>query len=76
MTRTFRLPDDSFTYGRSNRPSTPIKSVVGNFYGDVAEQSMITRYDDIRRESTSISRLPSSNRHTKASVLAKTFVKQ
>jgi hypothetical protein len=31
------LPYDEFTYGRANRPSTPIRAVVSGFYGDVAE---------------------------------------
>lgn len=31
------LPEEEFTYGRANRPSTPIKAVVSGFYGDVAE---------------------------------------
>ena len=33
-----RLPDEDFTYGKSMGPSTPIKNVITNFYGDVAEQ--------------------------------------
>lgn len=32
------LPEEEFTYGRQNRPSTPVKAVVSGFYGDVAEQ--------------------------------------
>ncbi len=32
------LPDEEFTYGRANRPSTPVKAVVSGFYSDVAEQ--------------------------------------
>ena len=43
-----RVPDDSFTYGRALRPSTPIRDVVSNFYGDIAEQDMFTRYGMIR----------------------------
>lgn len=27
------LPEENFTYGVANRPSTPIKLVVGNCYG-------------------------------------------
>ena len=34
--REIQLPDDNFTYGNPMRPSTPIKDVLGNFYGDVA----------------------------------------
>ena len=28
--------DDQHTYGLGNRPPTPIKAVIGNFYGEVA----------------------------------------
>ena len=31
------FPHEEFTYGKANRPSTPVKAVVGGFYGDVAE---------------------------------------
>ncbi len=31
------LPEEEFTYGRANRPSTPMKAVMAGFYGDVAE---------------------------------------
>jgi hypothetical protein len=31
------LPDEEYTYGKANRPSTPVKAVMSNFYGDVAE---------------------------------------
>ena len=48
MNRSIRLPDESFTYGKALRPSTPIKDVVCNFYADVAEQEMLNRYDYIR----------------------------
>jgi hypothetical protein len=46
--KPFRLPDESFTYGKALRPSTPIKDVVSHYYGDVAESEMLTRYDVIR----------------------------
>ncbi len=37
LNSSLRLPDESFTYGKALRPSTPIKDVVCNYYGDVAE---------------------------------------
>ena len=64
------LPDESFTYGKALRPSTPIKDVVSNFYGDVAQQQILMRYDAIRAQSRSGTRLVSHERHTKASALA------
>lgn len=32
------LPEESFTYGVPNRPSTPMKLVMGNCYALEAEQ--------------------------------------
>lgn len=31
------LPEEDFTYGEANRPSTPMKLVVGNCYALMAE---------------------------------------
>lgn len=28
--------DETFTYGAPLRPATPIKAVIGNFYGEIA----------------------------------------
>jgi len=28
--------DENFTYGQPLRPPTPIKAVIGNFYGEIA----------------------------------------
>ena len=39
-----RLPEDDFTYGAPVKPSTPIKEVLGNFYGELAEEEMIFKY--------------------------------
>ena len=75
MNRAIRLPDESFTYGKALRPSTPIRDVVANFYGDVAEADMLNRYDFIRTQSRSGPRLVSHERHTKASALARDAVK-
>ena len=35
---SYYLPDESFTYGKGLRPSTPIRAVLSSFYGNVAEQ--------------------------------------
>ena len=42
------LPEEEFTYGRANRPSTPIKAVMGGFYGDVAEHETLQRYEILK----------------------------
>ena len=60
------LPEEEFTYGRSNRPSTPIKAVVCGFYGDVAEQQTLSRYEVLKDQSKPIS-LAQARNHTKAS---------
>ena len=36
-TLNYYLPDEEFTYGKTNRPPTPIRAVIEGFYGDVAE---------------------------------------
>lgn len=74
MNRAMKLPDESFTYGKALRPSTPIRDVVSNFYADVAEQEMLNRYDYIRAQSRSGVRLNCFEKHTKASALAKDHV--
>ena len=37
--------DDNQAYGTANRPSTPIKAVVEGFFGEVAEQQTLARYE-------------------------------
>ena len=38
------LPDSNFRYGISNRPSTPMKNVIGNYYGIEAELEALQRH--------------------------------
>ena len=63
------LPDEEFTYGRANRPSTPVKAVMSNFYGDVAEQQIMNRYETIKVQSKPVP-LVEARHHTKASQMA------
>jgi hypothetical protein len=42
------LPDEEFTYGKANRPSTPVKAVVNGFYADVAEHETLKRYEILK----------------------------
>jgi hypothetical protein len=48
------LPHEEFIYGKANRPSTPMKAVMGGFYGDVAEQETLNRYETIKAQSRPI----------------------
>ena len=68
------LPHEEFTYGKANRPSTPVKAVVGGFYGAVAEKETLTRYEIIKAQSKPVPLLMARN-HTQSSQLFKTYVK-
>ena len=39
------LPEESHVYGEANRPSTPVKLVVGNCYGLIQEDKNRTMYE-------------------------------
>jgi len=60
------LPDEDFTYGMPNRPSTPVKAVVNGYYGDAAEQRITERYELMRAQAKPLSYADARN-HTKAS---------
>lgn len=64
--------DESFTYGRRNRPSTPIKSVLGGVYCDVGEHFQQQRLDYYKKASQPL-KLP-ADKPTKASAMANSFV--
>ena len=34
--RGISLPNEGFTYGRANRPQTPIMGIIGNNFGEAA----------------------------------------
>jgi Domain of unknown function (DUF4483) len=57
--------DESTAYGTANRPSTPIKAVVEGFFGDVAEQQTLARYDIINSKQNR--RFSELRNHTRAS---------
>lgn len=74
LNRSVKLQDESFTYGKSLRPSTPIKDVISNIYADMGEQQMLMRYQYLKNEPC-YPRLQSAMKHTKASALAKSHIK-
>lgn len=39
------LPEEDFTYGDVNRPSTPVKLVIGNCYALIAEEKNKELYE-------------------------------
>jgi hypothetical protein len=38
------LPPEEFTYGKPLKPSTPIKGVMSNIYGEEAEENLADKY--------------------------------
>ena len=41
------LPEKGFTYGVPNRPSTPVKKVINNDYGNEAERCCVNQYANL-----------------------------
>ena len=70
--------DEDFTYGQACRPSTPIKAVVGNFYGECAGFLHKAKVHDVRQSDEHFRKLLLSppKPHTRASALADKFVNE
>ena len=68
--------DDAHTYGQPLRPPTPIKAVLGNFYGEIAgyqhkvKTQTFRECDDVLRKKM----LNPPKTHTRASAMANTYV--
>lgn len=62
------------TFGKPMIPSTPIKGIIENHFGDLAEQMTLSRYDNFRNQS--VRTLSSHKKHTRASSLQKTFTNE
>lgn len=43
------IPEADFTYGMPGKPSTPIKEVICNYYGDNAAYETMKRYEMISK---------------------------
>ena len=70
--------DDTFTYGQPLRPPTPIKAVLGNFYGEIAGYQHVQKTYTFREEDEHFRKkmLAPPKSHTRASAMANTFVNQ
>ena len=68
--------DESFTYGAPLRPSTPIKAVIGNFYGEIAGFEHRVKTTNFREsdENFRVQMMNPPKTHTRASAMANTFV--
>ena len=69
-----KLPPEEFTYGQPLRPSTPIRDVMGNFFGEMAEGEMAYKYDQTKSNWKGTG-LPTEAKHTKKSQIAHEFIK-
>ena len=46
--RGISLPNEGFTYGRANRPQTPIMGIIGNNFGEAAGANLQDRYRQMK----------------------------
>ena len=67
------LPEEDHSYGRPNRPGTPVGDVISNFYGDIASKVLTQKYDILQETQKPMS-LKFARGHTKASTLAHSFI--
>ena len=58
LNREIKLPPDDFAYGIQNRPSTPIKLVVNNAFGNKAEFLIKKEYNKFIKERSKILKGP------------------
>ena len=56
------MPKEGFTYGKPNRPPTPIKDIINNNYGNLAEISIRDEYRNFIRKIRSHSNLNINNK--------------
>jgi hypothetical protein len=63
LDRKIILPKEGFTYGKPNRPPTPIKDIINNNYGNIAEISIRNEYRNFIKKIRSYSNLSSNNKY-------------
>ena len=42
------LPEEKFTYGKPNRPQTPIETIINNNFGENASHTLQSRYHHLK----------------------------
>lgn len=42
------LPGEEFTFGKRNRPQTPVTDILANFFGEQAGSEMQLRYNTLK----------------------------
>ena len=71
------LPEEQFTYGRPNRPQTPIDGIIRNNFGEGATKNLQDRYRSLKQYKK-LSAPKCNNieiRYTKAKIKAEEFIK-
>ena len=75
--RGVSLPADNFTYGKANRPQTPIDGIISNDFGENASYALQTRYGYLK--DTKIMKSPRQElrriRYTNAQLKADEFTR-
>lgn len=68
--------NENFTYGAPLRPGTPIKAVIGNYYGEIAGYQHRVKTDIFRQsdEGFRVQMLNPPRTHTRATAMANSFV--
>ena len=60
--RRIYLPKEDFTYGKPNRPPTPIKDIINNNYGNLAEITIRNEYRNFLKKMRSQSNVSINKR--------------
>ena len=55
--RSIKLPNEATSFGRANRPQTPVKGIILGAYGETAREQLQQRYAAMRAMS------PNSQKH-------------
>lgn len=68
--------DESFVYGAPLKPGTPMKAVIGNFYGEIAGYEHMQKTECLRFSDNNFRQqmLNPPKAHTRASAMANSFV--
>ena len=57
FSRPIMLPEEGFAYGIANKPGTPMKNVMYNYYGNLAEEQIRKSYEDYFTEKSKVKKL-------------------
>ena len=69
------MPQEGFTYGRANRPQTPIDGIISNMFGEESSQALQSRYGKLKAWRKDLKSPKGEIKYTKAKLRADEFVK-